>query len=88
MDNTTKGNEKNTRRSEQLTTLISLILLGIGLYFLFVTVDAWAVKTFARPILAAALIAAVDIHSTHMPSPASQMGVSVPVQTAQSSPQK
>ena len=54
-----KGNV--TGGSKHLATVVSLIILGMGLCFLFFTVDAWAVKAFARPILASALIAVIDV---------------------------
>ena len=61
MKNAERTEKMKVRPTIRLSALISLVLLGIGLFFLFVAVDGWAVTTFARHILAAALIAAIDV---------------------------
>jgi hypothetical protein len=46
---------------DALAVAITFCALGAGLFLAFVGIDGWAVKTFARPVLASALIAVVDV---------------------------
>ena len=40
---------------------IAVAALGLGLVIAFLWIDGWAMRTFARPPLAAALIAVLDL---------------------------
>ena len=46
---------------DALAVAITLAALGAGLYTAFVCLDGWAVRTFARPLMASALIAVIDL---------------------------
>jgi hypothetical protein len=49
------------RAPDAVAIAVTLAVLGAGLYAAFVSIDGWAVRTFARPILASALIAVLDV---------------------------
>jgi hypothetical protein len=56
---------RNKRSSRDVlgavSAVLALAILGGGLFVAFARLDTWAMGTFARPSLAAALIAVVDV---------------------------
>jgi hypothetical protein len=54
----TKGDREPGARA---AAAIAIVALGAGLYLACRAVDAWAAFAFAQPILASALVAAIDL---------------------------
>ena len=54
-------NSESRRALDAIAVAVTLTVLGAGLYAAFVCLDGWAVRSFARPSLASALLAVLDV---------------------------
>jgi len=54
-------NSEPRRAPDAIAVAVTLAVLGAGLYAAFVCLDGWAVRSFARPNLASALLAVLDV---------------------------